>query len=77
MPFNDNRLVVSDRFYNNLKHPSAIYSCGCPEGEKVNLWDEYNLKNNEKFDFNLAYHIKSNWCKDHGSVTFNELLEQG
>lgn len=74
--YSDNRIVVSDRFFNNLSHPGAIYSCGCPDGDKDRLWRELDLSDDENFDFDEAYYLPDycNWCKEHGSQTLRDVM---
>lgn len=65
-----NRLLVSDRFHSNLKDEKAIMSCGCDGNGKPNerrsLWSEVDLSQDERFDFNKAFSLGSNWCHVHG-----------
>jgi class 3 adenylate cyclase len=69
-----NRLWVSDRFFNNLKNERAIYSCGCPNGVKSELWDKEDVSHDSKFDFDVAYSLGSNWCEKHGKSFCANLL---
>ncbi len=62
----DDELLVSDRFFGNISHELAIQSCGCPDGYKVDLWSAVDLSFDSKFDFNTAYKLETQWCKDHG-----------
>ncbi len=72
---NDNQLIVSDRFYNNISNDKARYSCGCPNEEKKLLWEEIDVTNNKLFDFNKAHSLDTNWCETHGTEYFNDLLK--
>ncbi len=62
----DNELLVSERFFTNLEDEHAVYSCGCPSGVKSPLWEEKDLTDDDRFDFNTSYSLKSCWCKKHG-----------
>jgi len=62
----DNRLWVSDRYFNNLKDEKALYSCGCNAEEKAKLWQEEALEDDNRFDFSTAHSLGSNWCDLHG-----------
>jgi len=79
---NDNKVVVSDRFYNNLTHEGALKSCGCDgsgnvSGEKSSLWTSIDLAEDSNFDFDIGYELNTNgWCKVHGSETINNLLSE-
>jgi class 3 adenylate cyclase len=66
----DNRLWISDRYHRNLKDEKAVLSCGCdgsgrPTG-KSQLWQREDLSTDNRFDFNTAYSLGSDWCAVHG-----------
>jgi class 3 adenylate cyclase len=69
-----NRLWVSERFFSNLKDEKATYSCGCPDGEKIELWKKEDVSNDSRFDFNTAYSLGSNWCEKHGKYFCSSLV---
>lgn len=71
----DNRLWVSERFFFNLKDERAIYSCGCPNGEKEALWKKEDVSNDSRFDFDTAYSLGSNWCAKHGKSFCSSLIK--
>ena len=62
----DDELLASDRFFANLEDEHALLSCGCPNGVKVELWTEKDLAEDERFDFDRAYSLRSRWCSTHG-----------
>ena len=70
----DNELLVSDRYYNNIQDELVRKSCGCPRGEKNELWSGVSLKEDDRFDFDLAYCLKSNWCTEHGKEYCEKIL---
>jgi len=70
-----NKLWVSERFFLNLKDEKARYSCGCPNGEKAELWKKEDVSNDSRFDFDTAYSLKSNWCEKHGKSFCSTLRE--
>lgn len=70
-----NRLWVSDRYFKNLKDEKALYSCGCPNGDKDLLWREEDLSNESKFDFDKAHSLGSNWCEIHGKFFCASLVK--
>jgi class 3 adenylate cyclase len=74
----DAELLVSDRFFANLKDAKALRSCGCPGGAVVDLWTKVDVRERRMFDFDSAYSLKSNWCVTHGSEYFRHicLLDQ-
>ena len=68
-------LIVSDRFFNAIKCEEALYSCGCPNEEKVYLWESVDLSDDANFDFKEAYLLRSKWCKDHGREYCEKVIE--
>jgi class 3 adenylate cyclase len=74
-----NGLLVSDRFFKKLNNEELVVkSCGCtdgqPTGEKKDLWNSVDLTNDEWFDFDTAYLLKSVWCETHGEEWCNQIL---
>lgn len=67
-------LLVSDRFYRLITDDTARLSCGCPSGEKKDLWSEIDVSDNTIFDFEKAYKLTTHWCKIHGTDFCNALL---
>ena len=66
----DNELLVSDRYFENIQHELVIMSCGCTngsQGEKTQLWTKVDVEEDPKFDFDTAYLLKSIWCSKHGA----------
>jgi len=61
------QLIASDRYFSNLKDEHALLTCGCPEGEKLDLWTPLDLSEDDRFDFDTAYVLESSWCKIHGN----------
>lgn len=70
----NNKLWVSERFFHKLKDDKAIYSCGCPSGDKSNLWTKEDVSNDSRFDFDTAYSLGSNWCEKHGKFFCSSLV---
>lgn len=74
----DGELLVSDRFYEAMSDETARYSCGCNSGQagptKTLLWSPIDLTNDNKFDFETAYCLKSQWCSIHGNEYCEKLL---
>lgn len=68
-------LIVSGRYYENLKSDLARKSCGCPNGAKVDLWSLVDTTHDNKFDFNTAYKLSSRWCGKHGTEFLAQLLK--
>ena len=68
-------MLVSDRYFSNLKDEHALKSCGCPRGEKVDLWKPVDLSEDDRFDFNVAYRLGSAWCSTHGREYCQIILE--
>jgi len=72
---NDNELLVSDRFLKKIKHDLVRKSCGCPSGEKKELWTEKDLAEDNRFDFDTAYALHSNWCSIHGKKYCEDIIQ--
>ncbi|HMN14195.1 MAG TPA: hypothetical protein PKD55_17915 [Bellilinea sp.] len=70
----DNELLVSDRFFANLKDELVLKSCGCPSGDKGELWTAMDVSDDERFDFDIAYRLSSNWCSTHGKEYCDSIL---
>lgn len=52
-----------------------LKTCGCPNGEKVNLWTEVDISDDGKFDFDKAYMLRSHWCGTHGKEYCENILK--
>lgn len=70
----DDELLVSDRFYRRLSSRYALKSCGCPNDEVVDLWQGKDVADDDRFDFDTAYTLRSVWCKTHGREFCRNLL---
>lgn len=70
-----NEMLVSDRYFKNLKDELALRTCGCPNEKIEDLWSEINITENELFDFDKAYQLNSNWCKNHGEEYCQKILK--
>jgi len=76
------QLLVSDRFFTQIKSEYALKSCGCVvddygnhrPGEKKDLWTPESVAHHGIFDFDQAYRLDSTWCKIHGSEFCTKLL---
>ncbi|MGE3595802.1 MAG: adenylate/guanylate cyclase domain-containing protein [Dehalococcoidia bacterium] len=71
----DNELLVSERFFEQLTDDHALLSCGCPNGVRTPLWKERDLTEDRRFDFDKAYSLRSTWCKTHGKLFCKALLD--
>jgi len=64
----DNTIYASDRYFNLLTHRDSKESCGCGNsGESKGLWNQIDLTDNKKFDFNTSWVLESKWCPEHGA----------
>lgn len=70
----DDELLSSDRFYRKLSSRYALKSCGCPNDEVVDLWEQKDVADDDRFDFDTAYTLGSIWCKTHGREFCRSLL---
>lgn len=71
----DNELLVSERFFKNIEHELVIMSCGCPDGEKVELWTEIDVSEDSRFDFEKVYSLRTYWCSTHGKEYCESILK--
>jgi len=71
-------LLVSDRYYHQITDDLVRKSCGCvggtPDGAKADLWEEVDVSEDTKFDFDTAYCLKSHWCERHGKQFHDDIL---
>ena len=76
----NNELIVSDRYFKNIKSELVLKSCGCQDGietdEKTDLWAEIDLDYDDSFDFNKAYKLESIWCQTHGKEFCENILQR-
>ncbi len=72
---NSGELWASDRYFADIWHDKALYSCGCPDGTRVSLWNEEDVSEDPRFDFEKAQRLGSNWCPQHGEESCLEILE--
>lgn len=70
----NNEIHVSSRFFKNIKSEKALLSCEC--GDPKKLWKSIELKDDDRFSFNKAYVLESLWCKKHGSVYLDEIINE-
>jgi class 3 adenylate cyclase len=69
-----NEVIVSENFYSRIINEKALFSCGCPGGEKKKLWSELDVAADERFDFERAFKLSSNWCAIHGKDYIESIL---
>lgn len=67
-------LLVSDRYFENLDDEHALLTCGCPGGEKVDLWSDVDVSEKSVFDFDIAHRLGSKWCSEHGKEYCEKIL---
>lgn len=68
------QLHASSRYFARIKHERALKTCGCPDGEKVDLWTPVPVTDDPKFDFDTAYLLLSHWCEKHGAEYCDAIL---
>jgi class 3 adenylate cyclase len=72
----ENKVWVSDRFYGKLTGDRALNSCGCGNDtrQKTPLWTRVDVSDDDRFDFDTAYVLTSNWCTKHGREYFRNVV---
>lgn len=71
----DGQMLVSPRFFNNFSNELVLKSCGCPNGEKKDLWEEIDVSEKGWFDFDKAYSLKTCWCAKHGKEYCKRIID--
>jgi len=69
------QMMVSDRYFEKLTDNHVRLSCGCPDGQRKELWSKIDLDQDPKFDFSVAYVLKSKWCERHGAEFCEAILQ--
>lgn len=70
----DDELLVSERYFNQIQNELVIKSCGCPSGEKHDLWTAIDVAEDARFDFDIAYRLGEHWCRIHGAEFCESIL---
>lgn len=74
-------MIVSDRFYRSInKDKHTTHSCGCTSageytGDSVKLWEQRDVSDDERFDFDKCYRLASVWCENHGAEFCEAILK--
>lgn len=71
----DGELLVSPRYFKNLQNELVLKTCGCPNGEKKDLWEEVEVASTGWFDFDKAYRLHTHWCEKHGRDYCERILD--
>jgi class 3 adenylate cyclase len=70
---------VSKRFHECLWGENALKTCGCVGGkytaERTELWGEESVEDDQRFDFDTAYVLKSDWCERHGKAFCKSIVK--
>ncbi len=75
----NDEIYVSDRYFSKIRSEKALYSCGC-DGfgffrNNSFLWKEKDLSYDDRFSFDTAHFLESNWCQVHGAEYLKELIK--
>ncbi|MEQ3530600.1 adenylate/guanylate cyclase domain-containing protein [Pseudoalteromonas sp. XMcav11-Q] len=60
----NNDIIASPKFYNNIKCYQALYACEC--SDPVELWEEVDTSLEKKVPMDVVWRLQSEWCKKHG-----------
>lgn len=73
----NNEIWVSDRFYSKVTGEKARKSCGCGtlDNQPALLWREQDVSGDDRFDFDKAMILRSNWCPTHGKQFIKEIVK--
>lgn len=73
----EDTLLVSDRYWKGLTGHRSLMSCGCgsDSGQTAQLWSEIDVSADERFDFDVAHQLASNWCSKHGKDFCRSIIE--
>lgn len=70
---------VSDRFHKFLWGENSLMTCGCVGGQftgvRTKLWSEISVKDDDRFDFENARVLTSDWCKHHGKAFCKSIVK--
>lgn len=70
---------VSKRFHECLSGENALMTCGCVGGQYVGqrnvLWSEMSVEDDDRFDFDTAFVLKSDWCERHGKAFCKSIVK--
>lgn len=70
---------VSERFHKCVWGENALMTCGCVGGQytgaRTELWSEVSVKNDDRFDFDTARVLKSDWCERHGKAFCKSIVK--
>lgn len=69
----NNEILVSEKYYNNIKCDKALLSCEC--GEPKDLWTEINTSEIAKVPVDKLFRLDSEWCKVHGAEYLQEIID--
>lgn len=72
------RVWVSDRYFRSLTGERALNSCGCRDGMTNQgarpLWTKEDVSQDQRFDFDSAYILQSDWCDRHGHQFLKDIV---
>lgn len=70
---------VSKRFHECLWGQNALTTCGCVDGQytgqRTELWREVSVEDDDRFDFDTARVLKSDWCERHGKAFCKSIVK--
>jgi hypothetical protein len=58
---------------------NALTTCGCVggqyTGERKELWSQVPVNGDDRFDFEIAHVLRSDWCERHGKAFCKSIVE--
>ncbi|MTJ02668.1 adenylate/guanylate cyclase domain-containing protein [Idiomarina piscisalsi] len=67
-----NDIIVSPKFYKNIKSDKALYSCEC--SDPVELWEEIDTSWENNVPMDSVWQLQSEWCKKHGKEYLQDIV---
>jgi class 3 adenylate cyclase len=68
----NNEILVSEKYFKNIKCQKALWSCDC--GEVAKLWHEVDTSSESKVPLDTLFKLESNWCTKHGAEYLQDII---
>lgn len=68
----NNEILISNRYFQRIHRTLDTNLCKCYGNEQI--WNKMDFRKKKAFDFNTAYGLRIQWCKDHGADIIGRLI---